>query len=365
MKGKIILMGAIMTVMVVMGTSLAALAGDTNTENTGKAESEPEFDMPEEKLIRNRAGKIVGIDATDEPVSVQYQDVDYEQLISSEQFREYEELGLTCDDKTKMLYFYGMEVQSLSDEYEEGDAIQYFTENWGTDCDHLWIDLSTVRDENDHLLYFKFYRKPLYDEFLYNFEDEEYGTEEELWEDGGIAVDETAEMDEESVSIAIIGGADGPTSIFLAGKSGSADGTINREDEIRKLYGLRAAKAEDVQTVGNIITGLSKIGMMPETGMSCSAERGDEGIYLDIQFEDSLPDTDETVLKLSGCGNIILALVDELSEVRFTYPVEREEKMQFTLYWDKQAAQNSLLEGDVKEYGKSLDKFSELFSNLG
>lgn len=180
MKSKIILMGTIITVMV-MGTSLIAMAGGTNTENTGKGESEPEFDMPEEKLIRNESGKIVGIDATDEPVSVQYQDVDYEQLISSEQFREYEKLGLTCDDETKTVCFYGMEVQSLSDEYEEGNAIQYFTENWGADCDHLWIDLSTVRDENDHLLYFKFYRMPLYDEFLYNFEDEEYGTEEELF----------------------------------------------------------------------------------------------------------------------------------------------------------------------------------------
>lgn len=74
---------------------------------------------------------------------------------------------------------------------------------------------------------------------------------------------------------------------------------------------------------------------MPEKGISCSTERGEEGIYPDIQFEDSLPDTDETVLKLSDCGNIILALVDELSEVRFIYPVEREEKMQVTLYWQK------------------------------
>ena len=272
MKSKIILMGIIIIVMV-MGTSLTAMAGGTNTENTGKGESEPEFDMPEEKLIRNESGKIVGIDATDEPVSVQYQDVDYEQLISSEQFKEYEELGLTCDDETKTVCFYGMEVQSLSDEYEEGNALQYLTENWGENSERLCIDLSAVRDENYHLLYFKFYRRPSYNEFLYNFEDEEYGTEDEMWEDEGIAVDASMEMDEESASNAIIGGADEPTSIFLAGKSGSADGTINREDEIRNLYGLRAAKAEDVQTVGNIITGLSKIGMMPETGMSCLAKR--------------------------------------------------------------------------------------------
>lgn len=115
-------------IMTVMGTSLAAMASDSNT---AKGEPELEFQMPEEKMIRNREGKIVGIDGTDEPVSPQYQDVDYEQLISSDQFREYEELGLTRDDETKTLYFYGMEVQYLSDEYEEGNALQYLTEKWG------------------------------------------------------------------------------------------------------------------------------------------------------------------------------------------------------------------------------------------
>lgn len=44
-------------------------------------------------------------------------------------------------------------------------------------------------------------------------------------EDEGIAVDESAETDEEPASHVIIGGADGPTSIFLAGKFGGADGT--------------------------------------------------------------------------------------------------------------------------------------------
>lgn len=222
MTGKTIVMGTIVTVMV-MGTSFTATASGTDTENMGKAASE--FDMPEEKLIRDGTGKIVAIDATDEPVSVQYQEVDYEQLVSSEQFREYEELGLTCDDETKTLYFYDMEVQSLSDEYEEGNALQYLTENWGENSDHLQIDLSAVRDENHHLLYFKFYRRPSDDEFLYNLEDEGYVMEDELLEDEGIAVDESAETDEEPASHAIIGGADGPTSIFLAGKFGGADGT--------------------------------------------------------------------------------------------------------------------------------------------
>lgn len=192
MKGKMIIMGVIMT-MVVMGTSLAVMASDANT---AKTEPEMEFQVPEENLIRNREGKIVGIDGTDEPVSPQYQDVDYEQLISSDQFKEYEELGLTRDDETKTLYFYGMEVQYLSDEYEEGNALQYLTEKWGEDSEYLRVDLFTVRDENYHLLYFKFYRLPLYNEFLYN-EDEEYGMEDSMWEDEGISGDENEAVNRE------------------------------------------------------------------------------------------------------------------------------------------------------------------------
>lgn len=234
--------------VVIMGTSFAAMADGADAE---KAASETEFEVPEQNLIRNSEGKVVGVDATEEPVSVQYQDFDYEQLISSDQFREYEELGLTCDDETKTFYFYGMEVFSLSDEYEEGHALQYMTEKWREDSENPRIDLFTVRDEDYQLLYFKFYRQPSYDEFLYDFEDEEYGTEDEMWEDEAtavdesfeaeeygtedemwedeaIAADESEETDEESESAAILGGADGPTDIFLEESSGGAGGPYAR-----------------------------------------------------------------------------------------------------------------------------------------
>lgn len=356
MKGKMIIMGVIM-IMAVMGTSLAVMASDANT---AKAEPEQEFQVPEEKLIRNREGKIVGIDGTDEPVSPQYQDVDYEQLISSDQFREYEELGLTRDDETKTLYFYGMEVQYLSDEYEEGNALQYLTEKWGEDSDYPGIDLVTVRNENYQLLYFKFYKEPLYNEYLYNLEDEEYGIEDQMWEDEGIAVDELSETDEEVESIAIIGGADGSTSIVLDGISEDKNEAVNREEQIRNLYNSKTSDAKDDQAISSIIHQLFVMGLMPASDMIHFVETEDTDLSLVIQFESPLPDTDETILKLSDCGNIFLALVDELSEVRFTYPADREEKMQFTLYWDKQAA-NESLERDVKAYGKTLDEFEKLF----
>lgn len=351
-----IIMGVIM-IMTVMGTSLAAMASDSNI---AKGEPELEFQMPEEKMIRNREGKIVGIDGTDEPVSPQYQDVDYEQLISSDQFREYEELGLTRDDETKTLYFYGMEVQYLSDEYEEGNALQYLTEKWGEDSECLRVDLFTVRDEDNQLLYFKFYKEPLYNEYLYNLEDEEYGIEDQMWEDEGIAVDELLETDEESEPMAIIGGADEPTSIVLDGISGDENEAVNREKQIRNFYNSKTSDAKDDQAISSIIHQLFIMGLMPASDVIHFVETEDAGLSLNIQFESPLPDTDETILKLSDCGNIFLALVDELSEVRFTYPADRKEEIQYTLYWDKQAANESLKE-DVKVYGKTLGEFEKLF----
>lgn len=344
MKGKKIIIGIAMT-MAVMGTSLAVMASG---ENTAKKEPGQEFQVPEEKLIRNSDGKIVGIDGTYEPVSPQYKDVYYEQLISSEQFKEYEKLGLTRDDETKTLYFYDMEVQYLSDEYEKGNALQYITERDWEDSDCPCIDLVAVRDENYQLLYFNFY-----------LEDEEYWTEDAMWEDEGIAADEL-ETDEELMSTAVIGGADEPTNIILDGISENEDETLNREEQIRKLYSLKTSDVEDDQAISNIIHQLFAMGLMPASDMLHFVESEDVGLSLVIQFESPLPDTDETILKLSDCGNIFLVLVDELSEVCFTYPADRKEEIQYTLYWDEQAA-NESLEKDVKTYGKTLDEFKRLF----
>lgn len=353
MKGKTIITGVIMT-MAVLGTSLAAMADDTNAE---KAEAGFKQQGAEESLIRNEEGRIVGIDVTLEPVSVYYQETNYEQLISSNQFREYKKLGLTCDNKTKTFYFHGMEVNSLEDEYEEGHALQYLTEKWGENSNHPSVDLYAVRDEDYHLLYFKFYRLLTYD-IPYNFEDDEYGIEDEMWDEGVIAVDELSEWGDEPESLPIIGGADEPTEISLEGASGDDNEAVNWEEHIKNLYDLKTSDAKDAWGLSNIMGSFLVMDLMPE--LDYLVDIKDNGSCLIIQFVASLPNTDETIQNLSDCGNILLALVDELSEVRFTYPVEQEGKIQCTLYWDKQAAKEALGR-DVKEYGKSLDEFIKLF----
>lgn len=100
-----------------------------------------------------------------------------------------------------------------------------------------------------------------------------------------------------------------------------------------------------------------ELGLMPVAEFS--VDRKENGSCLEFLFKGSLQDTDLTIQNLSDCGNVFLALVDELSEVRFTYRVEEKRVIQSTLYWDEQAARASL-DGDVKEYGNSLDEFTKL-----
>lgn len=212
MKSKYVMATIILSISM-LGMPVSAAAG------TGGMEGELEYNLPEDKIIRNEKGEIVGIDVTDVPAEVEYTIINFKQLIESKQFKEYEKLGLTYDEDEKKLYFAGMQVQSLEDEYKMGSALQYFSEAWSETSSNM-IDLIAVRDEDYHLKYFKFYRYPEYDDMI--FEDgsiyDDFGEEEweEDWTEGEAVEDE--ETEETSASIAVIGGADGPTSIFFAGK---------------------------------------------------------------------------------------------------------------------------------------------------
>ena len=87
--------------------------------------------------------------------------------------------------------------------------------------------------------------------------------------------------------ISIIGGADGPTSIFFAGKLGDyeEDSFVDElmETMIEMLCGLKTQSSED-------------------------------GAVLTLEFEDTLLTVNEILdgRKLPDCGNILLALVEDL-----------------------------------------------------
>ena len=161
-----------------MGMVLStAILGVMMTITAGAAGTEMEFDLPEERLIRNEAGNVVGVDVSDIPFDTTYENYTLEQLLSTKQFKEYEKLGLTYDEgkDSKELYFAGMVVMDLVDEYKKGTILQYISdaeddlipdpdypgyvkEKWSEPeySDKKLVNVTAVRDEEYRLLYFEF-----------------------------------------------------------------------------------------------------------------------------------------------------------------------------------------------------------------
>lgn len=133
-----------------------ALAGTTIAAGASRDVS----DISEDKLIRNDAGNVVGVDITDLPPEEEYVDVDAKGLLEAEQFEEYEKLGLTFDEAEQQLCFAGMEVESLTDEYEAGKVLRYLAEIEAGEADEgaVHISVEAVRDEKNELQYFTFFR---------------------------------------------------------------------------------------------------------------------------------------------------------------------------------------------------------------
>lgn len=172
------------------------------------------------------------------------------------------------------------------------------------------------------------------------------------------------QAEEEAESISIIGGADGPTSIFLAGKLGGEDAEEVQDDAAQNLYALKTKYVGDNTAVISIVTELAVNGYLPPQNNTYIIQSEEEPYGLTISYEEELSEeTDEIFLKMMDSGNILLALIENLSKIEFTFPVSKgEEVSTYTLYWDTEAA-NTSLNGDVKEYGESLEKFSELIGS--
>ena len=198
--------------MVVLGavSTAAAAAGMTGKENeteTGsmvgaekEAETgntvgkEMEFKLSEETLVRNEDGRIVGVDVTDVPLDdTTYESYDLDQLLASEQFREYEKLGLSYNEDERELYFAGMVVVFLGDNYEKGAILDYTTDSddyipCGEFMSEKWfepeyddkklISVDVVRDEDYHLLYFEFTDVTDNMKGSFTLDSDEFGTEE-------------------------------------------------------------------------------------------------------------------------------------------------------------------------------------------
>lgn len=123
-------------------------------------------------------------------------------------------IGLTYDADSNKLFFAGMEVIDLTDEYKRDAALQYFSdEGWLERSDWPKIYVTAVRDEEYRLLYFEFTKQDdtYFSENIFGDSDIEL----ETWGSDEI-MNDSYETEEIPESIAIIGGADEPTSISLA-----------------------------------------------------------------------------------------------------------------------------------------------------
>lgn len=180
------------------------------------------------------------------------------------------------------------------------------------------------------------------------------------------AVQVQAEVSEDASAISIIGGADGPTSIFFAGKL-SNESSKDQEEVIEEIYALKTEYVGDASAVGSLVMRLTEEEYLPLTKNTSFEILSDEEPYgLIIRLGEETKDREETEQKLTEGGTILLALIDNLSEIQFTYPFHEAsdgEEKEYTVNWDLKAAEEYLGQ-NVKDYGESQEAFQELIAKI-
>ena len=161
-------------------------------------------------------------------------------------FTEYEKQGLTYDKKNKTLLFDGKRVVSITDDYSEDKGLIYEDTAYleiNSEVAYTSATVETISDENDTEIssddtiseeatsdapesdsetstdsdiVFLFATRDKY----WNLTGFDIGWDSVLTEDD-VDTENAETSADDTASTAIIGGADGPTSIFLAGKLGS------------------------------------------------------------------------------------------------------------------------------------------------
>ena len=161
-------------------------------------------------------------------------------------FTEYEKQGLTYDKKNKALMFDGKRVVSITDDYSEDKGLIYEDTAYleiNSEVAYTSAAVETISDENDTEISSD---DTISEEATSNAPESDsetstdsdivflFATRDKYWNLTGFDIGWDSVLTEDDVdtenaetsaddtaSTAIIGGADGPTSIFLAGKLGS------------------------------------------------------------------------------------------------------------------------------------------------
>ena len=286
MKRKYFMAGIVLG-MIVFTASMSVLADSNDVMK------ENEFYLPEERLIRNEEGRIVGIDVTYEDTVDEYNEViDFEQLMTMPQFKEYEKLGLSYDESSKKAYFSGMEVYYLYDKYEKHSFLQCWPKIDEGKADTEGISLTAVRDEEYKLQYFMFTRFQYLDEDIF-MDDDVYSWSQDENSDDDYGTDDSM------ASTAIIGGADEPTYIYLPEK----------QNNVERVWDCTTVNSEDSNTKNNIINYVDDMIIKSQTGSLTFQNRNDFDIEVHLMEKNERGDGFET-LKIEAGGIVTLNEVD-------------------------------------------------------
>lgn len=148
------------------------------------------------------------------------------------------------------------------------------------------------------------------------------------------------------------------------------------------LYALKNPYVGDASADGMLFQAVCEAKHLTDSfwnSYSMSLETDEEPYSMQIEFSETPQDPASAEIHMADCGDLLLALIDNLSEVKFIYPTEIREKMavetdaetgvemegtSLCIYWDLEAAKKNLRGNDVKKYGESQDSLEELLAIL-
>ncbi len=239
---------------------------DTKTESETESATQKNSLAKTQDTGNTQTTTETAVDAEPEEYSTQLTDMDIyytaEEFSKTSFYTEYEKHGLSYDKNNKALMFDGKRVVSITDDYSDDKGLIY------EDTDYLGINsevaytsaaVETISDENDTDVSSEDAvsegtdsenvseetvtsdapesdSKDSTDDnivFLFATRDKDWNLTgfdigwDSFWTEENIDTEDVETSTDDTAATAIIGGADGPTSIFLAGKLGSETETEN------------------------------------------------------------------------------------------------------------------------------------------
>ena len=145
----------------------------------------------------------------------------------------------------------------------------------------------------------------------------------------------------------------------------AAGGAASQENEslAKTLFARKTPYTGDAPAVSALVSELADQGVLPEAPSGGIELLTDEEPYGLLLHYGEAPEDEETfTLEMSLASEVLLALVENLDHVEWTYESVRDgETVGIIYYWDTEAAAQILPEGrGIKEYGESEETLGEL-----